>query len=74
MELKWIRVEDEMPKDNGHVQKFLVCINRRTSCFQNCDIVMAYFTDRFRLHDIDNWEHFKITHWAKIEKPDDYLK
>lgn len=42
MELKWIRVEDEMPKDNGRVQKFLVCTNMKTSCFQNCNIHMCF--------------------------------
>lgn len=67
MELNWIKIEDEMPIDNGHVQKFLVCIDRRTACFKNCDITTAYFTDRFRLAD-DSLNN-KITHWARIEKP-----
>ena len=70
MELNWIRVEDEMPIDNGCIQKFLVCTNRKVSSFQNCDIEIAYFTDHFHkdglVADIS-----QITHWARIEKPND---
>ena len=70
MELNWIRVEDEMPVDNGHVQKFLVCTDRKTSCFGNCEIDTCFFTDRFCIEG-SHLLGTKITHWARIEKPKD---
>lgn len=70
MGINWIRIRDESPKDNGRIQKLLVCTNRKVSSFQNCDIEIAYFTDHFHkdglIADIS-----QITHWAKIDKPDD---
>lgn len=71
MGINWIRIEDEFPKDNGHIQKLLVCTNMKVSSFGNCDITTCYFTDRFRKEDSNIPAHVKITHWAKIEKPDD---
>lgn len=71
MELNWIRVEDEMPVDNGHVQKFLVCTDMKTSCFGNCNITVCYFTNKFRKEDSHIPTNVKITHWARIEKPKD---
>ena len=71
MKINWIKGEDEMPKDNGHIQKLLVCTNMKTSCFQNCDIDVCYFTDRFRIEDSHLPNGVKITHWARIEKPQD---
>ena len=72
MGINWIKIEDEMPKDNGKIQKFLVCINRRTSCFQNCEIVTCYFTDKFHTENLNLNSETKITHWAKIEKPEEF--
>lgn len=71
MGLNWIRVEDEMPKDNGRIQKFFVCTTTKTSCFGNCDIRTCYFTNRFRKEDSHIPSGVKITHWARIEKPED---
>ena len=70
MGINWIRVEDEMPIDNGRVQKFLVCTDRRTSTFGNCEIGTCFFTNQFRLEE-SHLMGRKITHWAKIEKPKD---
>lgn len=70
MELKWIRVEDEKPVDNGRVQVFLVCTDRPISTFENCEVGTCFFTDRFHPEE----SHLlgrKITHWARIEKPKD---
>lgn len=71
MELNWIRIEDEMPVDNGKIQKFLVCTTMKTSVFGNCDIRTCYFTDRFRKEDSHIPNGVKITHWARMEKPND---
>ena len=71
MEINWIKVEDEMPVDNGKIQKFLVCTTMKTSVFQNCDIRTCYFTDRFRKDDSHIPDGIKITHWAELEKPED---
>lgn len=71
MGINWIRVEDELPKDNGHIQKFLVCTNVKTACFQNCDITTCYFTDKFHIKDSDISNGAVITHWARINKPSD---
>ena len=72
MGINWIKVEDELPVDNGRVQKFLVCINQNTSSFENCNIDVCYFTDRFRTECIPMFHKgLKITHWAKITKPED---
>ena len=70
MELNWIRVEDEMPVDNGHIQKILVCTNRKVSSFQNCDIEIAYFTYHFHKEGLVE-DISQITHWCYIEKPED---
>lgn len=67
MELNWIRAEDERPIDNGGIQKFLVCTNRPTSSFGNCNISMAYFTNKSHLD-----KGVKVTHWVKVEKPNEY--
>ena len=71
MGIDWIRVEDEMPADNGRVQKFLVCTDMKTSCFQNCNITTCYFTDRFRPEESGIFNNEKITHWAELEKPEE---
>lgn len=71
MGINWIRVEDKMPINNGHIQKLLVCTTMKTSVFQNCDIRTCYFTNRFRKEDSHIPDGIKITHWAELEKPED---
>lgn len=71
MGLHWINIKDELPKDNGRLQKILVCTNRKTSSFQNCDVELAFFTDHF-LNDGLRADISQITHWCYIEKPDEY--
>ena len=71
MGINWINCKDEMPVDNGKIQKFLVCTTMKTSVFQNCDIRTCYFTDRFRKEDSHIPDGIKITHWAELEKPEE---
>lgn len=71
MGLNWIKIKDELPKDNGRIQKILVCTNRKVSSFQNCDVEIAYFTDHFHKDGLFA-DISQITHWCYIEKPEEY--
>jgi len=68
--MNWVKIEDGLPKDNGRIQKILVCINRKSASYHNCSIELAYFTDHFHtdwlIKDVS-----QITHWCYVQKPDE---
>ena len=59
---KWVDIQEELPKDNGHLQKFLVCRNRKSATNGNVSIDTEFFTNEFKNPD-------KITHWMKLPVP-----
>ena len=63
MEFTWKDYSKEQPKDNGRLQKFLVCRDKPSASCGKVSIDAEFFTDKFK-------DDRKITHWAPLPIPE----
>ena len=59
---EWISVKNELPKDNGKLQAFLVCRNQPSATSGKVLIKTEFFTNAFNGNN-------NITHWMPLPQP-----